>query len=184
MSCKSCHPPLTAIPIGAYAAAAFDVISFIGDRSTWQRVFYKAATFVFIAGALVSLGAVVTGMWDRGRSSGAGTQAWRTINAHVVLMVMMTVLALIDLDPRSLRYHTLAVPTSALLGLSLAAALIGALVATYGGTLVFGYGFNIETVADHPVWRRSEIDVFPGQRHNVPTVPVVGPEAGDDGMPR
>lgn len=176
---KPLHPPLTDIPIGAYViAAAFDVIAFIGDRTAWQREFYQAATFVFIAGALVSLGAVVTGLWDRWRSSEAGTQARRTINAHAILMVAMTVLVLVDLGLRWLRYHGLPGPTSALLGLSLAAALLAALGATYGGTLVFGYGFNVETAGDHPVWHRSEVDVFPGQPHPVTAMSATGSEAG------
>jgi len=69
------RPPLTDVPIGAYViAAAFDVISFIGSRTAWQREFYQAATFVLIAGAFVSLGAIVTGVWDRRKSSDAGTQ--------------------------------------------------------------------------------------------------------------
>lgn len=166
---KPLHPPLTDVPIGAYViAAVFDVISFIGDHTAWQREFYQAATFVFIAGALVSLGAIVTGLWDRWRSSEAGTQARRTINSHALLMVITTVLVLVDLGLRWFRYHGLPGPTSELLGLSLAAAVVGATGATYGGTLVFGYGFNVETAGDHPVWHRSEFDVFPGQPHGVP----------------
>ena len=35
--------------------------------------------------------------------------------------------------------------------------------ATYGGTLVFDYGFNVETSGDHPVWHKSETDVMPGK---------------------
>jgi uncharacterized membrane protein len=181
---KPLHPPLTDVPIGAYViAAAFDVISFVGDHTAWQREFYQAATFVFIAGALVSLGAVVTGLWDRWRSSEAGTQARRTINAHALLMVVMTLLVLVDLGLRWFRYHGLTGPTSALLGLSLAAAVMATVGATYGGTLVFGYGFNVETAGDHPVWHRSEVDVFPGQPHPVSAVSALGPEAGE-GTPR
>jgi len=92
---KPLHPPLTDVPIGAYViAAAFDVISFIGDHTAWQREFYQAATFVFIAGALVSLGAIMTGLWDRWRSSEAGTQARRTINAHAILILPTVTLEL------------------------------------------------------------------------------------------
>ena len=163
---KPLHPPLTDIPIGAYViAAALDVIAFIGDRTAWQREFYQAATFVLVAGLVVSLGAVATGFWDRLRSSEAGTQARRTINAHAVLMVATTVIVLVDLGLRWLRYHAQPGPPSVILGLSLAAALAVAVGATYGGTLVFGYGFNVETAGDHPVWHRSEIDVFPGEPH-------------------
>ena len=37
-----------------------------------------------------------------------------------------------------------------------------ALGATYGGSLVFDYGFNVETAGDSPVWHTSEVDVLPG----------------------
>ena len=36
---------------------------------------------------------------------------------------------------------------------------------TLGGTLAFDYGFNVETAGDHPVWHKSETDVFPGDKH-------------------
>ena len=29
--------------------------------------------------------------------------------------------------------------------------------------MVYRYGFNVETAGDHPVWHRSETDVFPGR---------------------
>ena len=32
----------------------------------------------------------------------------------------------------------------------------------FGGSLVYDYGFNVETAGDHRVWHRSETDVFPG----------------------
>lgn len=35
--------------------------------------------------------------------------------------------------------------------------------ASFGGRLVYNYGFNVETVGDHPAWPTSEIDVFPGE---------------------
>jgi hypothetical protein len=34
--------------------------------------------------------------------------------------------------------------------------------------LVFDYGFNVETAGDHPVWHNSEVDVLPGQSHDLP----------------
>jgi hypothetical protein len=43
--------------------------------------------------------------------------------------------------------------------------LLVSLGATYGGSLVYDYGFNVETAGDHPVWHQSETDVFPG-RHD------------------
>lgn len=43
--------------------------------------------------------------------------------------------------------------------------------------LVFGYGFNVETSGDHPVWHRSEADVFPSQPDPAPVASAETPEA-------
>lgn len=48
--------------------------------------------------------------------------------------------------------------------ITIAAALIVSLGATLGGTMVFDYGFNVETAGDSPVWYDNEDDVFPGQK--------------------
>ncbi|HEX2736819.1 MAG TPA: hypothetical protein VHP57_01655, partial [Acidimicrobiia bacterium] len=74
----------------------------------------------------------------------------------------VTLLAVIDLAFRLNVYHTRTYPTVALLVLSIVIAGLVSLGATFGGTLVFDYGFNVETAADSPVWHPSETDVFPG----------------------
>src|SRR5262245_4540376 len=85
---KPLHPPLTDIPIGAYiAGAVFDVISFAGQGEAWARDFFRAGTFVILAGAVVSLLTALTGFWDWLRSTEPGTQARRTANAHALAMV-------------------------------------------------------------------------------------------------
>ena len=53
-------------------------------------------------------------------------------------------------------------PTVAILALSLVVAALVATGAALGGTLVFDYGFNVETAGDSPVWHKSETDVLPG----------------------
>jgi hypothetical protein len=40
--------------------------------------------------------------------------------------------------------------------------------AAYGGTLIFDYGFNVETAGDSPVWSKSERDVLPGEHAPTP----------------
>jgi uncharacterized membrane protein len=162
---KPTHPPLTDLPVAAYViAAAFDVISFIGTHTAWSREFYQAATFVLITGAFVSLGTILTGVFDWWQSSEVGTQARRTINAHALIMICVTIIVLTDLGLRWLRYHPATQPPSSVLGLGLAAALLVAVGATFGGSLVFAYGFNVETAGDHPVWHRSEADILPDGR--------------------
>jgi uncharacterized membrane protein len=161
---KPFHPPLTDFPVAAYVfAAAFDVISFAGgDDHAWGRDFWRAGTYVMVGGAAVSLLTALTGFFDWWRSSEPGTQARRTINTHAVIMLSATVLVLVDIAFRLNGYHT---DASAPVGVMILSLIIAALVswgATYGGSLVFEYGFNVESAGDSPVWHPSEADVFPG----------------------
>lgn len=162
---KPLHPPLTDFPIAAYVfAAVFDVISAVaGKDHTWARELWHAGTFIFIAGATVSIFAALSGLWDAWKSSEAGTQVRRTINTHATIMVTVTVLALADVAWRLNDYHTATVTPIGIVVLSVVIAVLVSLGATFGGSLVFGYGFNVETGGDHPVWHKSETDVFPGE---------------------
>jgi uncharacterized membrane protein len=163
---KPFHPPLTDFPIAAYVlAAAFDVASVIGgDDRSWGREFWHAGTYVFIGGAIVSVFAALTGLFDWLRSSEPGTQARRTANTHATIMVTVTVLALVNIAFRLNSYHTeLSTPVPIMI-LSVVTAALVSWGATYGGTLVFDYGFNVETAGDSPVWHKSEDDVLPGDK--------------------
>jgi uncharacterized membrane protein len=162
---KPLHPPLTDFPIAAYIlGAAFDVLSVIGGKDhTWAREMWHAGTYTFIAGAAVSVLAAITGLWDAWKSSEAGTQARRTINTHATIMLTVTVLALADIAWRLNDYHTELVTPVGIMILSLVIALLVSVGATFGGSLVFEYGFNVETAGDSPVWHQSETDVFPGE---------------------
>jgi uncharacterized membrane protein len=144
--------------------AAFDVISVIGGKDhDWARELWHAGTYVFVGGVAVSVFAALTGLWDAWKSSEAGTQARRTINTHATIMLTVTVSALADLAWRLNDYHTEPVTPTAIAALSVVIALLVSLGATFGGSLVYEYGFNVETAGDHPVWHKSEKDVFPGE---------------------
>lgn len=162
---KPLHPPLTDLPIGAYVlAAAFDIASLVGGSDHgWARDLWHAGTYLFVAGVGVSVFAALTGLWDAWKSSEAGTQARRTINTHATIMVTVTVLAIADLAWRLNDHNTALVTPVGIAVLSIVIGLLVALGATFGGSLVFAYGFNVETAGDHPVWHRSETDVFPGE---------------------
>jgi len=164
---KPLHPPLTDVPITAYlVAAAFDIASVIGGKDhEWARELWHAGTYLFAAGVAVSVLAAVTGLWDAWKSSEAGTQARRTINTHATIMVTVTLLAIADLVWRIAEYDTKAVTPVGIMVLSVVVALLVALGAMFGGSLVYEYGFNVETAGDHPAWHRSEVDVLPG-RHD------------------
>src|SRR5262249_23256735 len=76
---KPLHPPLTDFPVTAYVLVAlFDVIAALGRHESWSNDFFRAGTYVIIAGAAVSLLAAATGFWDWLRSTEKGTQARRT----------------------------------------------------------------------------------------------------------
>lgn len=154
---KPFHPPLTDVPVTAYLfAALFDVLSAARDEA-WPR---DAATWLLAVGAVFGALSMLTGWADWHRSSKVGTQARRTINAHAVVMIAASALVLLDL---ALRTGDMGAAPWPLALLTVATAGITTLGATYGGSLVFDYGFNVETSGDHPVWHESEVDVFPGQ---------------------
>ena len=160
---KPTHPPLTDFPIAAYIlGAAFDLISTFGRHESWARDFFRAGTYVFIGGAAVSVFAALTGFWDWIRSTEKGTQARRTATAHAWAMIVVTVLALVDIALRVNVYDSRSHPSVAIVVLSAVVALLVSIGAAFGGTLVFDYGFNVETAGDSPVWHPSETDVLPG----------------------
>ena len=162
---KPLHPPLTDVPVTAYLfAGVFDAISFLaGDDRTWTHELSRAATWVLVGGAVVSLPTALTGFWDWLKSTPKGTQARRTANAHAVAMVTVTVLVLMDIAARLADWDAAATPGVPTV-LSVLAALLVTFGAALGGTLVYDYGFNVETAGDHPVWHVSDTDVLPGQK--------------------
>ena len=164
---KPFHPPLTDVPVTAYMfAAVFDVLSLLvhDDHAELAKELFHAGTWLLLGGGAVSLLAALTGWADWHRSSKPGNQARRTINAHAIIMIGVTVLVLIDVALRVTSADDDLYSSVGLTVLSVLAALGVTIGATYGGTLVFDYGFNVETAGDSPVWHKSEVDLFPGQK--------------------
>lgn len=79
-------------------------------------------------------------------------------------MVAVTVLAVADIVWRLNDYHTKLVTPIGITVLSAVIAVLVAFGATFGGTLIYEFGFNVETAGDHPAWHPSDTDVLPGQR--------------------
>jgi uncharacterized membrane protein len=170
---KPFHPPLTDVPIGAYVlAATFDLISLIWRDQSWAREFFRAGTFVLIGGVIVSMATILTGFMDWRKSVPKGTQARRTVNAHAITMLTVTGLVLIDIAWRLSADAETSTPAGIAV-LTVVLALIVALGATIGGTLVFDYGFNVTTGGDSPVWHRSDRDLMPGEKP--PSEPTSSP---------
>jgi uncharacterized membrane protein len=163
---KPFHPPLTDIPVAAYVlVAVFDVISRVaGNDSSIGRDFFISGTHVIIAGAIVSLLAALTGFWDWLRSTSPGNQARRTANFHMAVMLTVTAIVIVDIIIRLAQWGDNEATSTLVMILSIVAGGLTILGSTYGGSLAFDYGFNVETSGDHPVWHESEVDVFPGQK--------------------
>ncbi len=170
---KPLHPPLTDIPIAAYVfAAAFDLISLIAGPGSLGAHLFAAATYVLVGGLAVSLLTATTGFWDwwkgldRDRTTGPigrakHTQVWRTTNWHAVVMVFVTLVVAADMALHLAGYGNR--PSTGLeLALSLIAAIVVMYGATYGGSLVFDYQFNVEQLEDWTVWEETEQDKMPG----------------------
>lgn len=170
---KPTHPPLTDFPVVCYVlAAVFDVISFVGHGSgrsirPFARDFFMAGTYVIIAGAIVSLATATTGFWDwwkgidRAPTGPLGraqhTQVWRTINTHMAIMLTVTAIAVVDIIVRLVQLD-MHFATVGVMSLSLAAGLLVAIGAAYGGSLVFEYQFNVEGLSGSTVWDETEVD--------------------------
>lgn len=162
---KPFHPPLTDIPVGAYLLAfGLDVASALGHEQAWARDFFRAASFVLVGGAGVSVLAAATGLWDWWKSTEKGTQARRTVNAHAWTMIAVTVFVFAAIAVRATAFWDEPATPGVALTLTTVIALLTFVGGTIGGSLVFDYGFNVETAGDHPVWHVSEHDVGPGRK--------------------
>ncbi len=176
---KPTHPPLTDFPIVCYVlAAVFDVVSYIAGRgsspSAAAHDFNRAALFVIVAGAVLSLGTAVTGFWDwwkglpRDTTTGLigraeHTQVWRTANWHMTVMLTVTAIVIADIVVRSAQLDDQATGAVVMV-LSIVAAGLVALGAAYGGALVFEYQFNVQPLKGSTAWNETEEDQLPGAK--------------------
>lgn len=164
---KPFHPPLTDIPVACYILVAiFDVISLVSymrnEESTLANDFFISGTHVIVAGAVVTVPTIITGFWDWLKSTERGTQAWRTANWHMAVMLTMSMLVATNILLR-LGYWKGGYAEPLVAGLSVAIGILVAFGAIYGGTLVYEHQFNVESL-DGRVWEKSETDVFPGDK--------------------
>lgn len=164
---KPFHPPLTDIPVACYfLVAVFDLISYVAymrdETSTVAHDFFVTGTHIIIAGAIVSVPTIITGFWDWLKSTPSGSQAWRTANFHMAVMLTMSMVVAADILLRLAGWDAGYTDTTVLV-LSL---IVGALVtlgSLYGGSMVYDYAFNVEMKPMEYAYTPSETDVLPGQ---------------------
>jgi uncharacterized membrane protein len=178
---KPLHPPLTDFPIVCYVLTAlFDIMSYwkaYGGATEHQSVardLFVVATYVIIAGAIFSLGTALTGFWDwwkgmdRDPSTGLlgkakHTQVWRTANWHMAVMLTVTMIVIIDIITRLVQFSRGYTELSTMI-LSLLAGVLVSYGASYGGSLVYDYQFNVESLEGKTVWDETEVDQNPGEK--------------------
>lgn len=173
---KPLHPPLTDFPIASYIfAGAFDSISLLlGAKTNAARDLYVAGTYLMGAGAITSLGTVITGFWDwwkgidRHKSTGPigkakQTQVWRTVNWHATIMLTATAVVIADLARRLSDYDARNADATTTT-LSVAAAFLVSFGSFYGGELVYDFQFNVESLDGSTVWDETELDQLPADR--------------------
>ncbi len=78
-----------------------------------------------LAGAIASLPTALTGFWDWLKSTEKHTQAWRTANWHMAVMLTVTVIVIVDLLVRSGDWSTAASTPTSVAILSLVVGLLG-----------------------------------------------------------
>lgn len=172
---KPLHPPLTDFPIVCYVlVAVFDVISYFGAYGSVARDLFVSGTYVIIAGAIVSLGTALTGFWDwwkgmeRQPSTGfpgkaKHTQVWRTANWHMSVMLTVTGIVIADIITRLLQADDGYAKFSTMI-LSILAGSLVSYGAAYGGSLVYDYQFNVESLNGSTAWDETEGDQMPGDK--------------------
>lgn len=156
---KPFHPPLTDVPIGAYVIApALDVIAYFFRDRSWATELHSAAGWVFLAGAVVSLATMITGLADW-LDTKRGTQIRRMANAHALLMLTMTAVVVLNLV---LRFWVEGYFSPSLTFVVLGAAILGLAIigGTLGGTMVYDFGFNVQTATDNPVYHPHSRDIL------------------------
>jgi uncharacterized membrane protein len=159
---KPFHPPLTDIPVAAYIlAAVFDLISFVAS-GTIARDFFISGTHVLVAGLIVSVPTALTGFWDWLKSTPKHTQAWRTANWHMAVMLTVTAIVIVDILLRLANWDA-GYAEPVVLIVSLIAGGLVAFGALYGGQMVYDFAFNVEGDFDH-AYEESEADRVPAPR--------------------
>ena len=160
---KPFHPPLTDIPIGAYViAAVLDLVSFLKGDGEFGQTLFRASTYVLVIGLIVSIPTALTGFWDWWKSTPKHTQAWRTANWHMAVMLTVTAMVAINILMRIGDSGSDATGSTnvGLMIFTMAIAGLVAFGAAYGGTLVYEYEFNVEQDKGS-VWEESETDLYP-----------------------
>ena len=141
------HPPLTDVAIGLYSgAAAFATLSAIGVSEENLAIAWWLA---LLGGLIVTVPTALTGLLDW-RKISRGTPVWRTVTAHLVVMVSATSVFLVAAIVGHGGYADGEVTALGLV-LTLAAFAVLTLGGWLGGTIVYVHGMRVLSDVESPV---------------------------------
>ncbi len=156
---KPFHPPLTDVPVGAYTIGpVLSLVAFVFSDASWGDGVWSAAGYAMLVGAAVSLVTALTGFADW-LNTEKGTQMRRMANAHMWIMLAMTLIVLVALALRFLGGRNDS-PDALVLLLDVVIATLVTVGGAIGGSLVYDFGFNVETATDNHVYHVSEHDII------------------------
>jgi uncharacterized membrane protein len=175
---KPFHPPLTDVPVGAYIIGpVLDVIAFLGRDNTWANDVYRAGGFTLLVGAAVSVFTALTGFADW-LNTEKGTQMRRMANAHAWAMIFLTLVVLGELGLRYLGDRSQS-PDGVIVLFGIVIAGVVTIGGTLGGSMVYDFGFNVETASDNHVYHVSDNDIIhPHDKPPTENQPQTGGQSG------
>ena len=156
LSGKPFHPPLTDVVVGGYTIGPLlSIVGYLVGGDTGDDL-WRAAGLVVLVGAVFSVAAAATGFADWLNTT-RGTQMRRMANAHMAVMLTLTLIVGVDLLLRFTADTN--APAMAVLALDVVILALVTIGGTIGGSLTYDFGFNVETASDNPVYHVSEHDI-------------------------
>jgi len=133
------HPPLAAVPIGAYTAAIIAAIVHVAGTGNPDMA--RTAGFLIQVALISTLPVAITGLIDW-LLLPRGTPTWKLSRAHLIVVAVATVLFRVAWGLNDHALHKGAIPTTNF-ALMLIAYGVLAVGGWLGGKIVFVFGYRV-----------------------------------------
>lgn len=133
------HAPLSAVTIGAYTAAVIAAIVHVAGSGSAEMA--RTAGFLIQVGLISTLPVAITGLVDW-FAMPRHTPVWKTGRAHLIVLVLATVLFRVAWGLNGHALHQGAIPTTNF-ALMLIAYVVLAVGGWLGGKIVFVFGYRV-----------------------------------------
>jgi uncharacterized membrane protein len=133
------HPPLSAVTIGAYTAAVIAAIVHVAGTGSAEMA--RTAGFLIQVGLISTLPVAITGLVDW-FALPRGTPTWKTGRAHLIVLVVATVLFRVAWGLNEHALHKGSIPTTNFALMLIAYVVLG-VGSWLGGKIVFVFGYRV-----------------------------------------